>query len=68
MDCHMREILGLRMTRNSNARAAEATLEDALIQRLGLLGRLTQPLSLRSYNGLVFISQRFTVTVQRYGA
>ena len=67
MDCHTREILGWRLTRNGNAKAAEAALEDALIGRFGSLGRLTQPLTLRSDNGLVFTSQRFTVTVQRYG-
>lgn len=67
MDCHTREILGWRLTRNGNAKAAEATLEDALINRFGSLARLAKPLTLRSDNGLVFTSKRFTVTVQRYG-
>jgi putative transposase len=67
MDCHTREILGWRLTRNGNAKAAEATLEDALIGRFGSLARLAQPLVLRSDNGLVFTSKRFTVTVRRYG-
>jgi len=63
MDCHTREILGWRLTRSGNAKAAEATLEDALIGRFGSLARLAQPLILRSDNGLVFTSKRFTVTV-----
>ena len=67
MDCHTREILGWRLTRSGNAKAAEATLEDALIGRFGSLARLAQPLTLRSDNGLVFTSRRFTVTVRRYG-
>jgi len=54
MDCHTREILGWRLTRNGNSKAAEATLEDALIGRFGSLARLTRPLTLRSDNGLVF--------------
>ncbi len=52
MDCHTREILGWRLTRSGNAKAAEATLEDALIGRFGSLARLAQPLTLRSDNGL----------------
>ena len=42
-------------------------MEDALIGRFGSLARLAKPLTLRSDNGLVFTSKRFTVTVQRYG-
>lgn len=38
-----------------------------MICRFGSLARLTKPLTLRSDNGLVFTSKRFTVTVQRYG-
>ncbi len=39
----------------------------ALINRFGALARLAQPLSLRSDNGLVFCSIRFSGTVRRYG-
>ena len=38
----------------------------ALIGRFGSLARLAQPLTLRSDNGFVFTSKRFTVTVRRY--
>jgi len=38
-----------------------------LINRFGSLARLAKPLTIRSENGLVFTSKRFTVTVQRYG-
>lgn len=55
------------MTRNGNARAAEATLEDAMIGRFGSLARLAKLLVLRSDNGLVIKSKRFTMTVRRYG-
>ena len=40
---------------------------DALVNRFGCLARTAQPLTLRSDNGLVFTSRRFTVTVRSYG-
>lgn len=67
MDCCTREILGWRLSRRGNAKAAEAALEEALINRFGALARLAQPLTLRSDNGLVFCSIRFCGTVRRYG-
>jgi len=67
MDCHTRELLGWRLSRQGNAKAAEATLEEALINRFGCLVPLKEPLKLRSDNGLVFSSRRYTQTVYRYG-
>ena len=66
IDCHTCELLGWRLSRRGNARCAEATLEDALMNRFGTLARTAQPLTLRSDNGLVFTSRRFTVTVRSY--
>ena len=67
MDCHTRELLGWRLSRRGNAKAAEAALEEALINRFGSLARLIAPMKLRSDNGLVFCSLKFTGTVRRYG-
>lgn len=67
MDCHTREALGWRLSPSGNAKAAEAALEEALIYRFGALGRITQPLALRSDNGLVFSSRHYTATVKAYG-
>ena len=67
MDRCTREILGWRLSRRGNAKAAEAALEEALINRFGALARLAEPLILRSDNGLVFCSFRFSGTVRRYG-
>ena len=41
--------------------------EEALIHRFGHLGKVLAPLALRSDNGLVFSSKRFTNTVKAYG-
>jgi putative transposase len=67
MDCHTRELLGWRLSRQGNAKAAEATLEEALINRFVCLVLLKKPLKLRSNNGLVFSFRRYTQTVYRYG-
>ena len=67
IDCHTREILGWRLSHRGNAKIDEATLEDALVNRFGCLARTAQPLTLRSDNGLVFTSRRFTVMVRSYG-
>ncbi len=67
MDCYTRELLGWRLSRTGNAQTAEAALEEALIQRYGLLGKARDELTIRSDNGLVFTSRRFTRTVYRYG-
>ena len=67
VDCCTREILSWRLAKRGNAQTVEATLEEALIERFGCLGRVTAPLILRSDNGLVFSSKRFTSTVKAYG-
>ena len=67
MDCFTRELLGWRLSRTGNAKAAEAALEEALINRYGVLGRAQDELTIRSDNGLVFCSRRYTQTVYRYG-
>ena len=67
MDCYTRELLGWRLSPTGNAKAAEAALEEALIHRYGILGRAQDELTIRSDNGLVFTSRRYTRTVYRYG-
>jgi putative transposase len=67
MDCHTRELLGWHLSRSGKASRAEAALEHALISRYGTLGRVPQPFLLRSDNGLVFTSRRFTRVVRSYG-
>ena len=67
MDCFTRELLGWRLSRTGNAKAAEAALEEALINRYGVLGRAQDELTIRSDNGLVFCSRIYTQTVYRYG-
>ncbi|WP_042805956.1 integrase core domain-containing protein, partial [Thioalkalivibrio sp. ALE19] len=67
VDCCTREVLGWRLSSRGSSPTAEAALEEALIQRLGVLQRVAQPLALRSDNGLVFSSRRFTATVKAYG-
>nr|WP_281505941.1 DDE-type integrase/transposase/recombinase [Chromohalobacter nigrandesensis] len=67
IDCCTREILGWRLSDNGSSKTAEAALEEALIYRLGALGRVQQPLALRSDNGLVFSSRHYTGTVKAYG-
>lgn len=67
IDCGSRELLGWRLSPRGHAKTAEAALEEALIHRLGHLGHLAGPLLLRSDNGLVFTSRRFTATVRAYG-
>lgn len=67
IDCGSREALGWRLSKRGHAKTAEAALEEALIQRFGHLGRVPSPLLLRSDNGLVFTSRRYTATVRAYG-
>jgi len=67
MDCYTRELIGWRLSRTGNAKAAEAALEEALISRYGVLGRAQDDLTIRSDHGLVFCSRRYTQTVYRYG-
>jgi len=67
MDCHTRELLGWHLSKSGKATTAEAALEQALITRYGTLGRVPAPFLLRSDNGLVFTSRRFTRVVRSYG-
>lgn len=65
MDCYTRELPGWGLNPTGNARAAEAALEEALIRRYGVPGRARHELTIRSDNGLVFTSRRYTRTVCR---
>ncbi|MBY5970579.1 DDE-type integrase/transposase/recombinase [Halomonas denitrificans] len=64
IDCCTREILGWRLSDNGSSKTAEAALEEALVHRFGALGRVHQPLDLRSDNGLVF-SNRYYIRAHR---
>mgnify|MGYP001287113750 CR=1 FL=1 len=48
IDCCTREILGWRLSDNGSSKTAEAALEEAPVHRFGALGRIHQPLALRS--------------------
>ncbi|MFO8045848.1 MAG: DDE-type integrase/transposase/recombinase, partial [Halomonas sp.] len=67
IDCCTRELFGWRLSDNGSSKTAEAALEVALAHRFGALGRIHQPLALRSDNGLVFSSRHYTATVKAYG-
>jgi putative transposase len=67
IDCHTRELLGWHLSRSGKATTASAALEHALIARFGTLGRVSTPFLLRSDNGLVFTSRRYTAFVRGYG-
>jgi putative transposase len=67
MDCHTRELLGWHLSRSGKASTAAAALEHALIARFGSLGQVETPFLLRSDNGLVFTSRKYTALVRSYG-
>lgn len=67
MDCHTRELLGWHLSRSGKASTAVAALEHALIARFGTLGRVDETFLLRSDNGLVFTSRKYTALVRSYG-
>ncbi len=67
VDCFTWELIGWRLSPTGNAKVAEAALEEARISRYGILGRAQDDLTIRSDNGLVFTSRRYTGTVYRYG-
>lgn len=67
MDCHSRELLGWHLSRSGKASTAASALENALIVRFGTLGRAPEEFLLRSDNGLVFTSRRYTALVRSYG-
>lgn len=54
IDCYTRQLLGWHLSRSGKATTAAAALEQALITRFGVLGRVSTPFLLRSDNGLVF--------------
>ncbi|MGK0545058.1 IS3 family transposase [Halomonas cupida] len=66
IDFCTREILGWRLSDNGSSKTAEAALEEALVHQFGALGRIHQPLALRSDNDLVFSSRHYTATVKAY--
>ena len=66
MDCYTRELLRWRPSRTGNAKVAQAALEESLISRYVVLGRAQDALTIRSGNGLVFCSRRFTQTMYRW--
>lgn len=67
IDCHTRELLGWHLSRSGKASTAASALEHALINRFGTLGRVTSEFLLRSDNGLVFTSRKYTALVRSYG-
>lgn len=67
IDCHTRELLGWHLSRSGKATTAASALEHALISRFGTLGKVTREFLLRSDNGLVFTSRRYTALVRSYG-
>ncbi|WP_199725345.1 IS3 family transposase, partial [Gemmobacter lutimaris] len=67
IDCHTRELLGWHLSRSGKATTAASALEHALITRFGTLGRVPAEFLLRSDNGLVFTSRKFTALVRSYG-
>ena len=67
IDCYTRQLLGWQLSRSGKATTAAAALEQALIARFGSLGRVSAPFLLRSDNGLVFSSRRYTALVRSYG-
>lgn len=67
MDCHTRQILGWQLSRSGKATTAGAALEQALISRFGVLGRVPASFLLRSDNGLVFTSRAYTRLVRGFG-
>jgi putative transposase len=67
IDCHTRELLGWHLSRSGKASTATGALEQALISRFGTLGKVDVPFLLRSDNGLVFTSRKYTALVRSYG-
>lgn len=67
IDCYTRQLLGWHLSRSGKATTAAAALEQALITRFGVLGRVPTPFLLRSDNGLVFTSGNYTRLVRSYG-
>jgi putative transposase len=60
-------LLGWHLSRSGKASTGGAALEQALIARFGALGRVPTSFLLRSDNGLVFTSRKYTALVRSYG-
>ena len=61
-------VLARTSPRSGKVTTAASALEQALIMRFGMRGRVvTKPFLLRSDNGLVFNSLAYTCLVRRYG-
>lgn len=67
IDCYTWQLLGWHLSRSGKASTASAALEQALIARFGVLGRVPRSFLLRSDNGLVFTSRHYTRLVRSYG-
>ena len=67
IDCYTWQLLCWHLSRSGKATTAAAALEQALITRFGVLGRVPNPFLLRSDNGLVFTSRNYTRLVRGYG-
>ena len=67
MDCHTRELLGWQLSKTGKASIAVSALEHALINRFRCLGKVPEHFLLRSDNGLVFTSCKYTALVKSYG-
>ena len=67
IDCRTRELLGWHLSRSGKPITAASALEHALINRFGTLGKVPQEFLLKSDNGLVFTSQKYTALVRSYG-
>ena len=59
--------MGWHLSRSGKAITAASALEHALINRFGSLGKVPKEFLLRSDNGLVFTSHRYTALVRSYG-
>lgn len=68
IDCYDREIVGYEFALRGRAREAERALEDACLNRFGVVRATgsTRPL-IRSDNGLIFQSKRFRAACRAYG-
>lgn len=67
IDCLTREFLGWHLSRSGKATTTASALEHALISRFGTVGKVTREFLLRSNNGLVFTSRRYSALVRSYG-
>ena len=68
IDCHDREIVGYEFALRGRANEAERALEAGCLERFGMVfPKGEQRPTLRSDNGLVFLSRRFRAACKQYG-